>query len=241
MSTFENYLQTANQAKTPGHLFDIFADAMGNHGYDKILFALLTDHRDLNLKAGVGVIENFPDDWMKYYFENSFDKIDPVPAYAVHQAAAFEWSEIPKKVNLEKKQIKCLNLGIEAGLHNGIGVALRGPNSQVAGISLASSEKKDACHFQADLITAYCNHFYIAYKRLHEKKPLNPKNIVLTNMEREVLTWAATGKSDQEIADVLGVSQHTVNTHLRSVYKKTDANCRMLAVVRAMTLGLITP
>lgn len=239
MDKFEDYLETANAAKTPERLFEIFVGAMTSYGFNKILLGIATDHKDINLKAGIGVIRNFPDDWMKYYHENSFEKIDPIVTYGVHQAGAFVWDDISNHVELKPIQKKCLNLSEDSGLHNGLTVPLRGPHFQIAGLSLASSEKKDACYFNADLITAFCNHFYIAYKRLHQKNPMNPKNIILTDMEKEVLTWAAIGKTDDEIGEILTISRHTVNFHFRNIYQKIDANSKVLAVVKALTTGLV--
>ena len=238
---FEDYLQSANRADTPEQLFDIFTASMSKFGYDKCLFGLLTNHNDIGLKAGVGVIENYPVDWMRYYFDHKFDRVDPIVTYGAHQPGAFLWKEIPDRVALKPIQKKCLSLGIEAGLHNGMSVPLRGKNSQMAGISLATSEKNDACHFDPDLITAYCHHFYVAYKRLHKKQSAVPQNIVLTEKEREVLTWAASGKTDEEIGEILSMSKHTVNLHFRHIFEKIGANNRILAVVKALTVGIISP
>ncbi|MGB9154796.1 MAG: LuxR family transcriptional regulator [Alphaproteobacteria bacterium] len=240
MDGFEDYLQKANAAQTPEELFNIFVNTLHQYGFDKVLFGLLTNHKDIGLNAGIGILENYPADWMQYYFEHSFDKVDPIVTYGIHQSGAFKWSDISKHVELERKQLKCLNLGAEAGLNNGISIPLRGSNGQAAGISLASSEKKDACYFNPDLVTAFCNHFYVAYKRLHEKNPINPKNIVLTDKEQEILTWAAVGKTDDEIAQILTISKHTINMHFRHIYAKTEANNRVLAVVKGLSFGLIT-
>jgi DNA-binding CsgD family transcriptional regulator len=240
MHQFEDYLHKANQAKSVQELFDIFVKTLSHHGFDRILFALLNDHYDLKLRAGIGVMQNYPGDWMKFYFEKGYDKIDPIPLYAIHQREAFQWAEIVKKVELGPKQRKCLNMGIDAGLHHGIGVPLTGPSHQLAGISLASSEKKEFGLFQKDLLTAYCNHFYIAYRRLHRPHPMNPKNIVLTVTERDVLARAASGKTDDEISEIMKVSKHTVNMHFRNIYKKLEANNRVLAVVKGLTYGLVS-
>ncbi len=81
---------------------------------------------------------------MEYYFENGFDRIDPVLIHAARTVGMFQWKEIPRCLDLRKKQRLCLNLGQEAGLHNGFGILMRGPCNQTAGIALATSEKKDA-------------------------------------------------------------------------------------------------
>jgi DNA-binding CsgD family transcriptional regulator len=239
MMSFEDYLDKANGASTPEQLFEIFVSTVRQYGYDRVHFGLLTDHIDLDLKAQVGIVQNYPDDWIRYYLQHGLDKIDPVITYGAFQPAAFAWQEIADHVELSALQQKCLNMGREAGLHNGVSIALRGHNYQLAGISLATSEKHDASLFQEDLITALCNHFYTAYKKLHAKPPSTAVNIVLTNRERDILTWAAVGKSDDEIANIFMISRHTVNTHLRHIYAKLGANNRTFAVVKALTHGLI--
>jgi len=237
--SFEDYLQEANGANTPRALFDVFIKTMSAYGYDKILFGLATDHNDIGIKAGIGIIQNYPNDWMKYYHEHSFHKIDPIITYGVHQIEAFAWSDISKRVKLRKAQLQCLDLSAEAGLYNGLTVPLKGNSNQIAGLSLASSEKKDACYFHADLLTAYCNHFYVAYKRLHQRNGIQQRNVILTAREKEVLTWAAVGKDNNDIGYALNISKHTVNMIFRTIYRKLEANNRTLAVVKAITAGLI--
>ena len=158
--------------------------------------------------------------------------------YGATQIDTFAWNDIPKRVLLSKKQQVCLDMGAEAGLRNGVCTPLRGPNNQLAGIALATTEKKDAFDGNVDLINAYCSHFYVAYRRLLQGKQKD-QNIVLTEKEREVLKWAALGKTDAEIAQILSISKNTVDTHMRKVFKKLESNNRVLAAVKAITLGLI--
>lgn len=61
----------------------------------------------------------------------------------------------------------------------------------------------------------------------------------LTWREREVLTWVATGASDQEIAARLTLSVHTVKTHIRHILAKLHAVNRRAAVTEARQRGLV--
>ncbi|WP_127089064.1 LuxR C-terminal-related transcriptional regulator [Aquabacter cavernae] len=61
----------------------------------------------------------------------------------------------------------------------------------------------------------------------------------LTDREREVLAWAAAGKTVQDTADILSISNDTAETHIRSAIKKLNANNKTHAVARAIFLGLI--
>jgi DNA-binding CsgD family transcriptional regulator len=60
-----------------------------------------------------------------------------------------------------------------------------------------------------------------------------------TVREREVLAMLATGATDGEIADLLGLSPATVQTHVRNAKTKLGARTRAQAVALAVAQGLI--
>ncbi|MDN6440021.1 MAG: response regulator transcription factor [Corynebacterium nuruki] len=60
----------------------------------------------------------------------------------------------------------------------------------------------------------------------------------LTPREREVLEQIATGRSNQEIAEVLFISEETVKTHVRRVLQKLQLRDRVQAVVFAYENGV---
>ena len=51
----------------------------------------------------------------------------------------------------------------------------------------------------------------------------------LTQRETEVLIWVARGKTNKDIADILGLSPRTVNKHLEHVYVKLGVETRTAA------------
>ncbi len=61
----------------------------------------------------------------------------------------------------------------------------------------------------------------------------------LTPREHEVLTLTADGLHNREIAQRLGVSEHTVKFHLGAVFGKLGVSTRTEAVRRGLRLGLI--
>lgn len=63
----------------------------------------------------------------------------------------------------------------------------------------------------------------------------------LTEREREVLTLVATGLSNDDIADHLVVSPHTVKTHLNRAMTKLGAHDRAQLVIFAYESGLVRP
>lgn len=55
----------------------------------------------------------------------------------------------------------------------------------------------------------------------------------LTPRETEVLTWLARGKTNRDIAEILGVSHRTVNKHLEHVFEKLGVETRAAAAALA--------
>ena len=61
----------------------------------------------------------------------------------------------------------------------------------------------------------------------------------LTGREHEVLTLAANGHSDREIAALLGISPRTAQKHLENVFRKLGVRDRVGAVAAALRRGLL--
>jgi DNA-binding CsgD family transcriptional regulator len=61
----------------------------------------------------------------------------------------------------------------------------------------------------------------------------------LTGREIEILGLLAEGLGNKAIAGRLGISEHTVKSHLTSVFAKLDVSTRAEAVASAARLGLI--
>ncbi len=62
----------------------------------------------------------------------------------------------------------------------------------------------------------------------------------LTARELDVLSLVAEGLLARTIASRLAVSTRTVNKHLENVYRKLGAHDRLVAVLRAEGLGIIS-
>src|SRR4030088_974821 len=67
-----------------------------------------------------------------------------------------------------------------------------------------------------------------------------PAHTPLTPREREIMQWVATGKTDDEIGDILSIGATTVTSHVENAKQKLDAFRRTYAVVQALRFGEIT-
>jgi DNA-binding NarL/FixJ family response regulator len=77
------------------------------------------------------------------------------------------------------------------------------------------------------------------FVRSHEQTAAPRLVGVLTDREREVLTYLASGCTNQRIASVLSISLNTVERHTANVYRKLGVRGRVEATHYAVKLGLV--
>lgn len=66
-----------------------------------------------------------------------------------------------------------------------------------------------------------------------------PQEAPLSRREVEILQKVAYGSTTKEVASQLGISPHTVKTHLERIFEKLGANDRAQAVAIAIRQGLV--
>jgi DNA-binding CsgD family transcriptional regulator len=240
------FILASNEAKSVGELYRLLQDALLQAcGHDRVIFSLMSDHPSLGLKAGHGIMRNYPDDWMKHYAEKGYEHLDPVRRFGFRHVGPFIWDSLPLVMDLMPQQLACMNECREAGLHDGAAICLRGVTGELGGIGVASSTPRQAesekeVRYRLALLNAIAQQFYAVFCSLHEKtSPLEKQQVVLTGREIEVMREMALARKDDAIAFNLNLSRHGVDFHIRNILKKLNAPNRMLAVMKAVNSGLL--
>lgn len=130
------------------------------------------------------------------------------------------------------------------GYRTGVSVALHLPGQKHF---LLGIDREDPLPAQQDRLTRMMAdlqllavHAQDAANRLlvtpQDESILDPK---LTPRELEILRWTMEGKSAWTVGEILGVSVHTVNFHMRNIFKKLGVSTKHQAVLKAIALGLL--
>ena len=82
-----------------------------------------------------------------------------------------------------------------------------------------------------------CNHLMQQLARKSQPSPLDS----LTERERDILKALAEGRSNKEIAVVLGLTLGTVKGYVSTVFSKLDVASRTEATLLAIRQGLVNP
>ena len=108
----------------------------------------------------------------------------------------------------------------------------------LAALLQRAAEQGIACPYAQRLLAAWEAD---VLRKTGENAPSPPQPLIepLSQRELEVLSLAAEGLTNQEIAQTLYVSINTVKTHLRNIYGKLGVTTRREAAAKATALGLI--
>jgi LuxR family quorum sensing-dependent transcriptional regulator len=180
----------------------------------------------------------WPSGWIDRYSSQNYFEVDPVGQNVLATTSPFLWGAAPYRRDKTLSR-QMMGEAAEFGLKDGFCVPIYSATGWQSAFSFAHDHKVDAG--PKDLAAAHLLAL-TAYGRLRilhgEEFPARRR---LTPREREVLAWAAAGKSAWETSALLGISEATVITHLDHIRRKLNVATTTHAVVVALQIGELQP
>jgi LuxR family transcriptional regulator, quorum-sensing system regulator CviR len=179
---------------------------------------------------------SYPNDWLYVYAKNRYAEVDPVFLSLMRQSGAQIWSNTYDGVK-QRKQQSFIEEARAFGLTNGVTVSRHAEN-MVSFFSFAGDCEEDNQRF-LPVIQYLLEH---VHEVLFEQRPVavTPLTAPLSPREITVLNWMKLGKTNGEIAMIIGISERTVRFHAERIYVKLDVTSRAQAVACAMEQGLLS-
>ncbi len=193
------------------------------------------------IDGSVHVYTNYPESWKAHYRDNGFHRLDPTLLTASRSIAPVDWRRVQSHVNFRRVFRDAHDFGIgELGLT----VPVRGPYGDVGMLSVTRDcsipEWDSLVRESVGELQSVSVHIHDVAMRSDTLSQIL-RRPQLSSRETEILQWIAAGKSQQDVADILGISQRTVEVHLSSGREKLGAVNTPQAVARAVALGIIYP
>lgn len=182
---------------------------------------------------------SYPEEWIRLYWQKGYFEVDPVLQTALRKPGTQHW-ESTYKTACSDKQSEFMAAAKEFGLGDGI---TTGSADSACGIatfcSFASAERVDAKRY-VPLVEYFGYHIHLALLRTAPKssQAVAPCVRELTLREMTILNWVKNGKTNWEIAKIMGVSERTIRFHVESIFSKLDVTSRSHAVATAIEHGL---
>lgn len=235
------FIENTNRAKNKEEVYKLFEESALALGFDRVLYAYVSDQPKLNQKSEIDIVTSYPKEWMDYYHASNFFAHDPVVAEMNKTNGPFTWDGLSKGKDLTKLEPRILNEAKEIKINSGISIGIHFGFGEVAGVSVANTHnlsKPDLNIMRKLYILSMQFHQVFSD---HNQGEIPSKIKSLTKREVEILHWIAEGKSDQSIADILMVQHSTIRYHMGNIFNKLEVNDRTLAVIKAIKYQLISP
>ena len=220
---------------TPAALDDILREACAQM---QCRYYALSHHVDFLAAPEKGIRRhNYPEEWAHWFDQQRLGPSDPVHRASQRTAAGFAWHDIARLV-----PVNAIDRGIIAragnhGIGDGITIPAHIPGEAHGSCSFAARRGEIVPNDSLPFAQVVGSFAFEAARRLVEPvaDTVRPR---LTERQRECVLWVARGKTDWEIATILGVRHVTVIEHLRNARQRYDAPTRVTLTVRALFDGL---
>lgn len=196
------------------------------------------DGPDRRRQLSHALFNSWPAEWLKCYLERGYIRRDPIILRSKAKADPFYWDELSPFMNADPLGRRIVEEAREFGLVQGFSAAIQTLDGQTVGFSLAGRriETDPEMRGVLTLIASYAIGRAIA---LQQETSDQERRIALSAREREALQWASEGKADWEIGEIMSISEHGADKHMRSARSKRGAINRTQAVAEAIRRGLI--
>ena len=182
--------------------------------------------------------EGFPDWLVARYFDEGLFRSNPAIKLAANQMQPIYWDELAQHEPRNEREREFLEQFKAVQLGSGVAIHAFGPSGRNGQFGLGFRDGVRRLEPEALSDAQWiCQLAHLRYCAL--LTPTLGTPIDLSDRESEVLAWVARGKSNVTIGEILGISTHTVNAHMRRIYLKLGVFDRVTAAVRGIGNGLI--
>ena len=182
----------------------------------------------------------YPDAWISRYLLKGYVNVDPVAREGFMRMLPFDWQDL--EYGEEQAEMMQDAMQFDVGFSGySIPVIDRQARRSLFSVTskLTGNEWKEFLDMNAPELQEIAHRVHRRalrelYGEVDPMPPLGPREI-------ECLTWTARGKDYGVIADILGLSGHTVRGYLKSARFKLECATLPQAVAKAVSLKIISP
>jgi len=219
-------------------VWTLHCDAMAKFGFTRMIYGY-----SCYLTPNTAPVEdslflsNHEPGYFKRFILDEMYRYAPAGSWAMENTGSLSWAWVRDRVDtLDAHALQVLELNKAYGVTAGYTIAFAEDTSRSKGaISMASD--RGVSQKEVDAIWAKHGREIEAMSNVAHLKiislPHDKHMPRLSDRQREVLEWVGDGKTNQDIAIILGVKIATVEKHLRLVREKLGVETTAQAVLKA--------
>lgn len=182
------------------------------------------------------ILNGWPTEWYERFTRRGYFHLDGVGQWALRTTQPFTYGEVPDYLRLPELAMKVRAEAKAFGLADGLVLPIRSARRRQSVLSFSCGTR---CDLSPRAKAALQLVAIVAEGICRDALANSPAPEKLTDREREVLAWAALGKSAWETSVILTISERTVIKHLEHVRSKLNAATTTQAVVEGLRYGEI--
>ncbi len=232
------FVRDVGEIRSEAELAQALHEICGELGFS---YFALTHHVDIRQAPQPAIrLHNYPPQWVEYFDDQKLGPSDPVHRASHLTSVGFAWSQLPRLIQLTPRDRQILAQAGCNGIGDGFTVPAHVPGESNGSCSFATrpGEPIREEHLPvAQLVGAFA---FEAARRLWRMRATTDPRRGLSDRQRDCVVWAARGKSDWEIAQILGISHETVIQHLKQARERYGVSKRTMLAVSALFDGTIS-
>lgn len=229
-------MEAAHAARDLDTLTEVFARAFDKLGSPWFAtFGLLDPGGHVNGALSAG--RNDPI-WRDRYISEHLFKIDPIAQRLPHTLDILFWSDLQQKMTLTGPQSAIFADARSCGHLDGVAVPLHRLDGGLS-VTIVTTPIPYPQAPRWRIGISLLAHAFSTGARQLQPMPAPPISVRLSRRQTECLQWVRAGKSDWEIGEILGISEHTVSEHIETARRKLGVRTRTQAVIEALSRGMI--
>lgn len=236
-----DYVDRISRATSLEELWDFHCARMAEYGFSRLFYGYtwyrtatsVGDPQDLL------ILTNHASEYVEGFLDDGLFFHAPMVRWALENTGACSWRWMGEQARaglLTPSEQRVVEYNSEHGIQAGYSVSFpetsprcRGAIALTAAPGASQDEIDQVWHQHGPEIVAMNNVAHLKIRNLPHSGSRRP----LTLRQREALEWVGEGKTTQDIATIMGLTQATVEKHLRLAREALDVDTTAQAVLKA--------
>ncbi|WP_425070204.1 helix-turn-helix transcriptional regulator [Sagittula sp. S175] len=222
-------------------LWQRHCELMAGYGFDRLIygFTRFLTANSLGDPNDFVVLTNHTPAYRKGFVEDGLYRHAPMVRWALENEGQCSWAVLVEQMSagqLDEKAQRVVAFNLAHKVTAGYTISFKSVSSRAKG-AISITAQPDMSQADADAVWKEHGQDIILLNNLVHLKiltlPVPLHNQTLTPRQREALEWVGDGKTMQDIAQIMGLTQATIEKHLRLARETLNVETTAQAVAKA--------
>jgi LuxR family transcriptional regulator len=214
---------------------------MEGYGFDRLIygFTRFLTPNSLGDPNDFVVLTNHTPAYRKGFVEGGLYRDAPMVRWALENEGHCSWRVLAEQITsgaLSEKARKVVEFNLAHKVNAGYTISFKSVSSRAKG-AISLTARPELSQDDVDAVWAEHGHDIVLLNNIVHLKiltlPVPLQNQTLTPRQREALEWVGDGKTMQDIAQIMGLTQATIEKHLRLARETLNVETTAQAVAKA--------